>query len=242
MVVDVSSSMLTEKACYVRSTILEMCVSANAGHLASSLSCVEILVALYYGGILRIRPHEPNWEDRDRFIISKGHGGIGLYPILSDLGFFDKSELQTFGKDGSRLGIHPDPNAPGIEMVTGSLGHGLGVGAGLALAAKMDGKSYKTVVLLGDGECYEGSIWEAAMFAGCHKLDNLVVIIDYNIYYISYAQDSQDINLIIRQDQEKKFHPRPRPRLNFTSKNKNGTIFSWLSWLCQERDHPIIYI
>ncbi len=172
--------MLTEKACYARTTILEMCVSANAGHLASSLSCVDILVALYYGGILRIRPHEPNWKDRDRFIISKGHGGIGLYPILADLGFFDKTELQTFGKDGSRLDIHPDTTAPGIEMFTGSLGHGLGVGAGLALAAKMDGKSYKTVVLLGDGECYEGSIWEAAMFASGHQLSNLMAIIDRN--------------------------------------------------------------
>lgn len=170
---------LEKKAKWVRQQILEMCARAEVGHVASSLSCVDILVALYYGEILRFDPANPKWEERDRFILSKGHGVIALYPILADLGFFPREELRRLCQPGGILGIHPDENVPGVEMITGSLGHGLGVGAGLALAFKMDEKPNKVVALLGDGECYEGSVWEAAMFAGHHKL-NLVAIIDRN--------------------------------------------------------------
>lgn len=172
---------LKEKAKWVRRQVLEMCVAANVGHIASSLSCVEILMSLYYGGTLRFDPTNPNWEGRDRFIMSKGHGVVALYPILADLGFFPKEELLKFCQPGGILVSHADGSVPGIELTTGSLGHGLGVGAGLALGFKMDNKPNKVVVLLGDGDCQEGSTWEAAMFAGHHKLDNLVTIIDRNM-------------------------------------------------------------
>lgn len=171
---------LEDKANWVRRQTLEMCVCGGSGHLVSSFSCTDILVALYYGDILRFDPANPHWEERDRFIMSKGHGANALYPILADLGFFPREELDRFCCGDSRLGVHPDHYVPGVEVVSGSLGHGLGIATGLALAAKMDGKAYKIVALLGDGECYEGAVWEAAMFAAHHQLDNLTGIIDRN--------------------------------------------------------------
>ena len=171
---------LERKANWVRNQVLEMIVSANKGHIGGAFSCTDILVTLYYGGILRSQPNNPNWSERDRFILSKGHSCVSLYAILADLGFFSISELNSFCQKGSMLGGHPDRNIPGIEADTGSLGHGLGIASGLALSAKIDKKDYMTVVLLGDGECYEGSVWEAAMFAGHHQLNNLVAIVDRN--------------------------------------------------------------
>lgn len=171
---------LEKKAKWIRRTVLEMIISAGKGHIGGSFSCVEILIALYYGGVLRYNPNNPNWDDRDRFIISKGQGCQSLYVILADLGYFPISELKTFCREGSRLEGHPNKDIPGIDVTTGSLGHGLGIGAGLALRAKLDKKEYKTIVLLGDGECYEGSIWEAAMFANHHQLNNLIAIVDRN--------------------------------------------------------------
>ena len=171
---------LAEKAGWVRSKVLEMCVNTRSGHIASSFSCTELLVALYYGKIIRYDKTNTSWEKRDRFIMSKGHGAIALYPILADLGFFPVSELDKFCQSNGILGVHPDNNIPGIEIVTGSLGHGLGIAGGLALRAKLDGSDYLTIALLGDGECYEGSIWEAAMFASHHQLSNLTGIIDRN--------------------------------------------------------------
>ena len=171
---------LEKKAHYIRKQVLDMCVRAGTGHVSSSFSCAEILVALYYGGILRYDPANPDWDERDRFILSKGHAGVALYPVLADLGFFPISELRNFAQAGSFLGVHAESSTPGIEAVTGSLGHGLGLAAGLALVAKMDRKLYMTITLLGDGECYEGSVWEAAMFAAYHQLNNLVAIIDRN--------------------------------------------------------------
>ncbi|MBA7566562.1 Apulose-4-phosphate transketolase subunit A [subsurface metagenome] len=155
---------LEKKANWVRNQVLEMIVSANKGHIGGAFSCADILVALYYGDILRFDPNDSNWSKRDRFILSKGHSCTALYTILADLGFFSISELSSYSQRGSMLGGHPDRNIPGIEADTGSLGHGLGIAAGLALSAKIDKKDYVTVVLLGDGECYEGSVWEAAMF------------------------------------------------------------------------------
>jgi transketolase len=172
-------SELRNKAKYVRQEILEMCLRGGEGRIASALSCTEILIALFHGKILRLDPQNPHWENRDRFIMSKSPGTVALYPILSDLGFFPNSDLVNFCQPGGKFGPYGD-DIPGIEAVWGSLGHGLGVGAGLALAGKMDLKEYMTVVMLGDGECYEGSIWEAAMFAGHHELNNLVAIIDRN--------------------------------------------------------------
>jgi len=171
---------LGRKANWVRNQILEMIVSANKGHIGGAFSCADILVTLYYGGILRLNPNNPNWSERDRFILSKGHSCTALYVILADLGFFPISELNSYCQKGSMLGGHPDRNIPGIEADTGSLGHGLGIAAGLTLSAKIDKKDYMTIVLLGDGECHEGSVWEAAMFAGHHQLHNLVAIVDRN--------------------------------------------------------------
>lgn len=171
---------LEEKSRWVRKQTLEMCAAAGSGHTVSSFSCTDILVALYYTGIFRFGTSGQTKNNRDRFILSKGHGGIGLYPILADLGFFPKEELLTFCHSGSKLGAHPDRHAPGIETVTGSLGHGLGIAAGLALSAKMDKNHFAVVTLLGDGECYEGSVWEAANFAGGQGLNNLMAIVDRN--------------------------------------------------------------
>lgn len=171
---------LKKKANYIRNQILDMCVRASVGHVASSFSCTELLVTLYYGGVLRYDVSNPKWDERDRFIISKGHGAITLYPLLADLGFFNKNELSKFCQDDGILGAHPDNNILGVEAVTGSLGHGLGIGIGLALRAKMDRKGYITVVLLGDSECYEGAIWEGAMLASHQHLNNLIAIIDRN--------------------------------------------------------------
>jgi len=167
------------KAAATRLKILETIAAAEKGHIGGALSCTDILVALYYGGILRVKPTDEYWPERDRFILSKGHVGSALYVVLADLGFFDPAELARLNRGGI-LGEHPDRRIPGVEIDSGSLGHGLGIGAGMALAAKLDSKSYRTVVLLGDGECYEGSVWEAAMFAAHHALDNLVAIIDRN--------------------------------------------------------------
>ncbi len=171
---------LQAKAAHIRSAILEMIASAGKGHIGGAFSCTDILVALYYGGILRFKPNDPGWEGRDRFLLSKGHSGAALYAVLADLGFFPASDLETYGENGTIFGGHPDTNVPGVETVTGSLGHGPGIGAGLALGGKMNKTDSLTVVLLGDGECHEGSVWEAAMFAGHHRLGNLVAIVDYN--------------------------------------------------------------
>lgn len=170
---------LEQKARRYRQQILEMCVRAGEGRIASAFSCTELLVALFQCDILRYELTNLQWDERDRFIMSKSPGAVGLYPILSDAGFFPSSELDKFCSPEGILGPYGD-DIPGVEAVWGSLGHGLGVGAGLALAAKLDKKKYMTVVLLGDGECYEGSIWEGAMFAAHHQLDNLVGIIDRN--------------------------------------------------------------
>lgn len=173
-------TLLEKKARMIRRMILEMIVSSGKGHIGGALSCTDILVTLYYGNILRVDPKNPDWPERDRFILSKGHSCAALYSVLADRGFFPKDELATACKDGSMLGGHPDRSIPGVEADTGSLGHGLGIGSGLALSAKMDGKDFLTVVLLGDGECYEGSVWEAAQFSGSHRLNSLIAIVDRN--------------------------------------------------------------
>lgn len=172
--------LMKEKANWIRKQALEMVVKAQRGHLGGAFSCIEILVALYYGNILKVSPEEIEQSDRDRFILSKGHACLALYPILADLGFFNLKELENYGRDGSILGGHPDHYIPGIEISSGSLGHGLGIGCGLALSAKLDQEPFITVALLGDGECCEGSVWEAATFASRQELNNLVAIIDNN--------------------------------------------------------------
>lgn len=171
---------LQEKVKELRQVIFKTICKGGGGHIPASLSIVEILTVLYYG-ILDIDPQSPYAPERDRFILSKGHAGVALYAILADKGFFDKQYLDTFGKRGTILGGHPDMHkVPGVEASTGALGHGFPFGVGIALGGKFDKKSYRVFILLGDGECQEGSIWEAALFAPHHKLDNVIVIIDYN--------------------------------------------------------------
>lgn len=167
-----------------RKLIVDMLICAGCGHPGGALSSLELMTALYFE-VLRVDPSNAQWDERDRFILSKGHSSIGLYAILHLKGFMDLATLLTFRQDNSTLCGHPDMHkVAGVEMSTGSLGHGLSVGAGMALAAKLDNKTYKTYVLMGDGETQEGSIWEAAMFASHHKLDNLIGIVDRNMIQI----------------------------------------------------------
>lgn len=173
-------NMLAQKSASLRLAVLEMVAVAKKGHIGGAYSCIDILVALYYGGVLRFDPVNPSWPLRDRFILSKGHSGAALFAVLADLGYFDSAELTRYCCNGGILGGHPDRKVPGIEADTGSLGHGLGIGAGMALAAKMDGAEGRVFVLVGDGECNEGSVWEALVFAARHRLSNLTLIIDRN--------------------------------------------------------------
>jgi transketolase len=175
-----SIAFLREKAEWVWRETLKIHKIAPGIRIASSLSCVEILTVLHYDGIIQFDPQDPYAPDRDRFIISKAHGSVSFYPILADLGFIDSKYLDRVGQPGSILGDIPDCSVPGYETVNGSLGHGLGVACGMALSLKRRKKKEKVFVLSGDGELYEGSVWEAIMFAAHNGLDNLVLIIDNN--------------------------------------------------------------
>ncbi|MDD5449666.1 MAG: transketolase [Candidatus Omnitrophica bacterium] len=170
---------LKNKAVEIRKDILTMLAAAGSGHTGGSLSIVEILIALYYYK-LRHNPKDPQWPDRDRFILSKGHAAPALYAVLSELGYFPKEELLTLRKYGSRLQGHPQKGLPGIEISSGSLGQGLSIANGIALAARMDSLPTRVYCLMGDGETNEGQVWEAAMTAAHYKLDNLCAMIDFN--------------------------------------------------------------
>ena len=164
----------------IRAHALRMTHKANASHIGTSLSIADILAVLY-GSVLHVDPAQPDWPERDRFILSKGHGCAALYAVLAERGFFAKEWLETYCQDGSHLAGHiTSHGVPGAEVSTGSLGHGLPIGCGMALAGKHDNQPYRVFVLLSDGECDEGSTWEAALFAPHHHLDNLIAIIDYN--------------------------------------------------------------
>lgn len=167
-------------AAKLRGQVIEMSHKANGAHLASSLSCCDILAAAYWHA-LKIDPANPKAPERDRFILSKGHAAAALYSALAFRGFFSPDLLETYCKDGSILAEHPPANLlPGVEAATGSLGHGLPLGLGMALAGRMSGQPYRVYALLSDGENNEGSVWEAAMFAGGQNLENVCVIVDYN--------------------------------------------------------------
>ena len=170
-----------EKLCkLVRRDVLTISHNAHIGHVGSSFSITEILVTLYFS-VMNVNSKKPSDPDRDRFILSKGHAGASLFSVLYRKGYISKKEFGTFCKDGSRLLVHPEWNGlPGIEHGTGSLGHGLSVGVGMAYAAKLLDKKYRVFVLVSDAEIQEGTVWEAAIFAAHHKLDNLVVVLDYN--------------------------------------------------------------
>ncbi|HPM85208.1 MAG TPA: transketolase [Candidatus Anammoximicrobium sp.] len=169
-----------ELARRVRVHALKMTSRGGSSHIASVLSMADILAVLY-AGILRVDPRHPKWPGRDRFILSKGHAGAGVYAALAETGFFPVEKLTTHYQDGSDLSGHVSHKGiPGVEFSTGSLGHGLSVAAGMAYAARLAGASHRIFVLLSDGECDEGSNWEAILFAGHHRLDHLVAIVDYN--------------------------------------------------------------
>ena len=173
----------------IRRAVIELSHRAKTPHLGSSLSCIDLLVALYWSA-MRIDPTHPEDPDRDRFILSKGHAAVALYVTLAKRGFFPESELATYNQDGGRLAEHPGPGClPGIEAATGSLGHGLPIGLGLALASRIQGRDSRVFVLMSDGECNEGSVWEAAMFAPAKGLDNVTVLIDYNKWQATGRSD-----------------------------------------------------
>lgn len=171
---------LEEIARSLRREVMETCIRAKTGHCTSSLSSTEILTVLYFGGLVRCRPAEPDWPDRDRFFLSKGQASPLLYAVLAKMGFFPEKELEKFAQAGGMFGVHLQRSVPGVEITCGSLGQGFGLAAGSALAAKKDRKLHLCYALLGDGELYEGSIWETAMFASHNRLNNLVAIIDRN--------------------------------------------------------------
>jgi transketolase len=163
----------------VRRHTIAATTAAGSGHPTSSFSETEILVALFFHG-LNHNPQQPDWEERDRFVLSKGHGAPGLFAVLAEAGYFPHEELSTLRKLGSRLQGHPTPHCPGVEAATGALGQGLSFSIGLALAARLKGESWRVYALMGDGEVHEGQVWEAAMTAAKYKLDNLTAIIDSN--------------------------------------------------------------
>ena len=171
---------LEDMAKEIRKKVVIMCFHAGGGHIAPSLSSVEILVGLYFK-ILKIDKNNYKSDNRDRFILSKGHASAALYAILAEKGIMNKNILNTFCQKGSILGGHPEKHLiPGVEFSSGSLGHGLSFGVGMAFAGKLDEKDYRVFTLLSDGECQEGSVWEAALFASHHKLNNLIAIVDHN--------------------------------------------------------------
>lgn len=184
--------MLEDIAKEIRKDIMTAAYHGKSGHLASAFSAVEIMTALYFGDILRYDKNDPNWSNRDKLIVSKGHGSLVLYSVLKKIGYITQEELYTFCQPGSVLGGEPKyGDIPGVEATTGSLGHGLSFAVGVALANKLDQKKRRVYVLLGDGECQEGSVWEAALSAAHHKLDNLTVILDRN--KLQAMGDTEDI-------------------------------------------------
>jgi transketolase len=181
---------LEEVAARIRRHIITSTTEAGSGHPSTSLSMVEVLTALYFGGVMRYDPANAADPDRDRFILSKGHGAPGLYAALAEAGYLPVEELGSLRKLGSRLEGHPNMNRlPGVEASTGSLGQGLSIGIGHALAARLDGRDYRVYVMVGDGESEEGQVWEAVMFAGNAELDNLTLIVDRNGYQQTAAVD-----------------------------------------------------
>ena len=190
---------LKRMAARLRGKVIEMSHAAQAAHLASSLSCCDIVTAAYWH-VLRIDPSQPKAPLRDRFILSKGHAATALYTALAFKGFFPEELLATYCRDGSKLAEHPPANLlPGIEAATGSLGHGLPIGIGMALAGRIKGEGFRVYALLSDGENNEGSVWEAAMFAAARKLENVCIIVDYNKWQAT-ARSNETLQLAPLRD------------------------------------------
>jgi len=181
--------LIREKALFVREETVRLISIAKVGHYASAFSCAEIFAALYYN-VMNLRRGEPDWPDRDRFIMGKGHAAVGYFPMLADWDFFPKELLDGYTRVGNPLGDHPDmKNVPGADFSSGSLGHNLSVGLGMALAGRLAGKDFNTFVLLGDGEQQEGQVWEAAISAAHQKASRLIGIVDRNGYSLDGAVD-----------------------------------------------------
>ncbi|WP_172380972.1 transketolase [Vibrio sp. Vb339] len=189
--------LISDKARFVREETIRLISIAKVGHYASVFSCAELLAALYYD-TMSIKEGDPTWEDRDRFLFGKGHAAVGLYPILAEKGYIEKSVLDGYTRVGNPLGDHPDMRkVPGIDFSSGSLGHALSVGVGIAQGARINKKSFLTYVMLGDGELQEGQIWEAAMHASTYRLSSLVAIVDRNGYQLDgRVDDIIDINSV----------------------------------------------
>jgi transketolase len=181
---------LRARALAVREHILAIGATPLGTHVGGSLSAADILVALYFH-TLRVRPGEPDWPERDHFVLSKGHASAALYATLAERGFFDPAELASYGQSGGRLLSHPTTKVPGVEFATGSLGHGLSLAVGLALAARRAGRPNRAFALLGDGELQEGSVWEAAMSAAHFGLDNLTALVDRNRLQINGSTEKR---------------------------------------------------
>ncbi len=176
----ITAAEIARRADWIRLRTIELIDRAGLGHYSSTFSCAELFATLYYH-TLRLRPSDPAWADRDRFLLGKGHVATGLWPVLADLGFFPEAWLETFGGLGTKLNDHPDMRvAPGIDFSSGSLGHNLSVGTGMALAGRLQQRDYRTFVVTGDGELQEGQVWEAIMSASHYKLGNLVAVVDAN--------------------------------------------------------------
>lgn len=192
------SPSLDERSRYLRRLAVRALDMGERGHIGSTMSLIEILRVLY-DDILRYRPDEPGWRDRDRMILSKGHGCIAQYVLLADKGFIPLESIDTFCRRDSILGGHPDANKiPGVEASTGALGHGLSIGVGMALAARVQKRDSRVFVVMGDGEIDEGSVWEAAMSAGKHRLSNLVAAVDYNkIQSAGPTREIQDLEPLL---------------------------------------------
>jgi transketolase len=189
---------LDERSKHLRRLVVRALQGGERGHVGSSMSLIEIMRVLY-DDILRYRPEEPKWRDRDRMILSKGHGCIALYVMLAEKGFIPLEALDTFCRRDSILGGHPESGkVPGVEASTGALGHGLSVGVGMALAARMQKRDSRVIVVMGDGEINEGSVWEAALCAGKHRLSNLTAVIDYNkIQSAGPTREIQDLEPLL---------------------------------------------
>lgn len=189
--------MIDERSKYLRRLCLRALKSARKGHIGSTFSLIEILRVLY-DEIAKYDPQNPKWKERDRIILSKGHGGLALFALLADKGFFPLEELDKFCQPAGILGGHPSHLVPGIECDTGALGHGLAIGVGMAIAAKIEKRDSRIFAIMGDGEIQEGSVWESAMCAAKHKLNNLTVIIDYNkIQSAGFVDDVQPLGDLV---------------------------------------------
>ena len=183
----------------IREHCLRMTHRGRSGHVGSMLSMAEILAVLYTR-VLRVDPQNPHWPDRDRFVLSKGHGGGAVYAVLGELGFFPKEWFEGYYRDEGKLMGHISHHVPGVEFSTGSLGHGLPVAVGMALAARRARKTHRILCLMSDGDCDEGSTWEALLFAAQHRLDNLTVIVDYNrVQALGFSRDILDLEPFARR-------------------------------------------